>query len=138
MRILGIDYGSKRIGLAVSDETESMAFPYTVLETKKFIENKFNILKEFCKKEDIKQIVVGLPLSFSGKEQSQAVETRAFIDNLKKSVNLPVEFENEVLTTELAKKHLISAAGKKIKEKIDASAAAIILQSFLDRRKKMI
>jgi len=135
MRILGIDYGSKRIGLAISDEEGLLAFPYLTCETEKLKKERYNLLKEICKKESVEKIVIGLPISFSGKEEQQARDTRGFAQDLKEALNLPVEFENEVLTTELAKRHFKGMGYKHVKVKLDASAAAIILQSYLDKKR---
>jgi putative Holliday junction resolvase len=119
MRYLGIDYGRKRIGLALSDKEGKVAFPYSVVSDLKRV-------AVAAKKEGAGKIIIGLPVSFSGKESKQAEETRAFAEKLKKRVKLPIEFENEILSTKIASKTAP-------KGKLDASAAAIILQSYLDR-----
>lgn len=135
MRFLGVDYGSKRIGLAISDEEGLLAFPYLTCETEQLKKGRYRQLKEICKKEKVEKIVIGLPISFSGKEEQQARDVRGFAQDLKEEIDLPVEFENEVLTTELAKRHFKGRGYKNVKVKLDASAAAIILQSYLDKRK---
>src|SRR3989338_11299070 len=96
MRILGIDYGSKRIGLAISDEEGLLAFPYLTLETEQLKKERYNLLKEICKKESVEKIVIGLPISFSGEEEQKARDTRGFPQDPKEGLNLPVEFENEI------------------------------------------
>lgn len=120
MRYLGIDYGEKRIGLALSDEGGKIAMPYGVV-------NYFNKILSILKKEKVGKIVIGLPVGFSGQESAQTLETKKFAEALGKKVKLPIELENEVLSTKIASR--FSA-----KDKIDASSAAVILQSYLDKQ----
>ncbi|MDP1629494.1 MAG: Holliday junction resolvase RuvX [bacterium] len=141
MRILAIDYGQKRIGIAVSDEGGVLAFPlgkFRALSDRWNKEENKAIsreIKEICRTEKIKRIVVGLPLNLSGKETAMTEEVKEFAATLKKIVKKPVFFEKEFLTTKLAEGKLKEAGVKRIKEKIDAAAAAEILQSYLDREK---
>lgn len=128
MRYLGIDYGEQKIGLALSDEQGTIAFPYGVVGG----------LDEVCvaiSKEDVGAVIIGLPLSSAGEEGKQAEETRRFAAKLANRLELQkadgreaviaVEFENELLTTKLAEQHTA-------RDKAHASAAALILQSYLD------
>lgn len=129
MRYCGIDYGSKRIGIAISDPAGRIAFP------KKVIFNRGNPrmreqLKSLLEEEDISRVIVGLPLNLDGSESEESKKVRAFAEDLKKSAPLPVEFENEMLTT-----HMVERAGIK-KEHTDEAAAALILQSYLDKISK--
>ncbi|MDP3778526.1 MAG: Holliday junction resolvase RuvX [bacterium] len=127
MRYLGIDYGTKRIGIAVSDDDGRMAFPAGIIEN----QGNDTAPKEVAKrmvKENIGFVVVGLPVGLDGKETEQSRITRSFIDGLKKLTTVHVETQNEMLTSRMAK-----AAGMQ-DEHIDASSAAIILQSYLDKR----
>ncbi len=126
MRYLGIDYGRKRMGLAISDEEGKIAFPrmqFTIYN----LPHTTKILLDIIKKEGVEKIVVGVPVTFGGKESAQTVEARAFGEKLQKAIQLPVEFENELLTTKMA------VRGGVAKSKVDASSAAIILQSYLDK-----
>ena len=129
MRYLGIDYGSKRIGIAVSDDEGRMAFPVG------FIPNRGKTaIKEIgdrIRKEHINLIVIGMPMGLDGKETEQTHATRLFIAALRNTIQLPIETENEMLTSKMAQ-----ASGMKDGH-IDASSAAIILQSYLDRRNKL-
>lgn len=128
MRYLGIDYGEKRIGVAVSDPGGRMAFPLKIIfnnDKTKLLEQ----LKSLLEEEKISKIVVGLPLSLDGSETEQTKKTRNFVDILKGITSLSTDFENEILTTHMAE----SVVGKK--EHTDAAAAAFILQSYLDRQK---
>lgn len=119
MRYLGIDHGKKRIGLALSDPGGLIAFPHGT------VKNLSEVLR-VIEKEDVESIVIGMPVSFRGRVSYQAQEVKVFAASLRKRVELPIAFENEVLTTKLARQH--TEPGK-----ADASAAAIILQSYLDR-----
>ncbi len=128
MRYLGIDYGAKRIGIALSDDEGRMAFPAGII-----VNNGRGVIKkiiEKIKKERAGAVVVGLPIGLDGKETRQTSATRLFVASLEKAVALPVETENEMLTSRMA-----AASGMK-DDDIDASSAAIILQSYLDKIKK--
>lgn len=121
MRYLGIDYGSKRIGLAVSDEDGIIAFPRATVK-------KASDVVEVARRERIGKVVIGLPKGLRGQETAQTKIVRALAAALEKAVSLPIEFENEVLTTKMAERHSPRKA-------VDASAAALILQSYLDKQK---
>lgn len=124
MRYLAIDYGSKRVGLALSDEGGILAFPYKTVENKDLIK----VLKEVVKKEEVGKIILGLPLNFQMEETEQTQKVIRFKKMLEKNIDVSVEFENELLTTAQAKKSGVPNVY------IDASSAALILQSYLDRR----
>lgn len=124
MRYLGIDYGDKRIGVALSDEEGKFAFPFSTVENgKKAIDE----IKKICSEQGTDRIILGLPLSFGMKETEQTGKVKIFAQKLKKEINLPLEFENEILTSKMA--------GKIGAHKIDESSAALILQGWLDKRK---
>lgn len=124
MKYLGIDYGDKRVGIAVSDPRGKIAFPrITLFHNAGLLKN----LESIVDTEKISKIVVGLPIAWDGNETEQSRKTRIFVEDLKKVVSIPVEFENEIFTT-----HLVERAGIK-KEHTDESAAALILQSYLDK-----
>ncbi len=127
MRYLGIDYGEKRIGIAVSDDEGMMAFPRTTLRNSPAI---LDDIARLCKEEQIEKIVLGVPVSFSGGQSEQAHTTIAFGEKLARYTNMPVVHENEVLSSKMA-----DTLGVK-RENRDQSAAAIILQSWLDRYKQ--
>ncbi len=125
MKYLGIDYGSKRVGLATSDEEGKMAFPYAViLNNEKLIDK----IGEIIKKEKIEKIIIGESTNFKGEPNKIMVEIEKFTEELKEKFKLEVVFEPEFLTSVQAEK----LQGKN--EMTDASAAALILQSYLDRR----
>ena len=119
MKLLGLDHGDKRIGIAVSDETMTFAFPRVVLQN---TEKIFEEIKKICGEENIVKIVVGVPISFSGGKSAQAEKTEKFGKELEAFSGIPVEYENEIFTTKIGQN--------------DASAAALILQSYLDKIRK--
>ncbi|OGD32153.1 hypothetical protein A3C91_03330 [Candidatus Azambacteria bacterium RIFCSPHIGHO2_02_FULL_52_12] len=127
MKYLGIDYGEKRIGIAVSDEEGMMAFPRTTLENSPAV---LDDIAHLCKEENIQKIVLGVPVSFSGGQSEQAGENIAFGEKLEQHAGIPVVHENEVLSSKMA-----DALGVKPEHR-DQSAATIILQSWLDRMRK--
>lgn len=126
MRYLGIDYGEKRVGLAVSDEELKLAFPLSVLD------NSQGLIKEIidvCKTNSVEKIIVGESKDFSGKENKIMEEIKPFVEKLKKATLVSVETHPEFLTSFAAERF----QGKNNMH--DASAAALILQSFLDTLK---
>lgn len=128
MRYLGIDYGKKRIGLAVSDETLAFAFPREILANQSTKQSVRAIL-QFAEQEHIGKIIIGLPLGSAGDDTEQTRNIRAFAALFARESHLPIEFENELLTSRLAR------AGSDKGKPVDASAAALILQSYLDKHK---
>ena len=129
MRYLGIDYGSKRIGIAVSDDEGRMAFPSGIIPNRG--KTAIKEIADRVRKEHVNLIVIGMPMGLNGKETEQTQATRLFITALRNTIQLPIETENEMLTSRMAK-----ASGMKDGH-IDASSAAIILQSYLDKRNKL-
>lgn len=136
MRYLGIDYGEKRIGVALSDEEGKMAFPLIVLNNDlASVKNVDNI----CQEEKVEAIVIGESCDLSGKPNEISKDIEKFEENLKEKLNLPIHFEKEFMTSlhsNIPKtKNIFSARKikKDTKEKNDSSAATLILQRFLDR-----
>jgi len=129
MSILAIDYGEKRIGLAIG-EIGGLAQTLKVLSNSEKVVNK---LGEICKEENIKKILIGLPLDSKGKIGFAAKGVQAFTGKLSREVQLPIEFVDESLTSREALSHTIRA-GKKRKDRknLDSISAAIILQEYLD------
>ncbi|MCF7836099.1 MAG: Holliday junction resolvase RuvX [Candidatus Marinimicrobia bacterium] len=144
-RILGIDYGTKKMGLALSDESVSFAFPFTVIPVTSY-EDVFFLIKKFCDENDVGKIVLGKPEGFKGNSRKILEKINNFKTHLEKKVGLPVVYENEVLTTQQAKRpfKVNQPRGKLSNARIstsntrgvDASAAAIILQSHIDKNSK--
>ena len=131
-RILGVDYGDTRIGLAISDNTKSIAFPYQTVQNK----NTKYVIEFFEKliiKKKIDYFVIGLPIGLNGKDTNQTKKVRLFAESLK-VLNVSIFFQDERLTSVTAKKSLIEENIKTgyMKEKIDERAASIFLQQFID------
>lgn len=122
MKYVGIDFGTKRIGIAVSDKEGTLAFPHAVVENN---ETFFERLRDIVQKEEIEKIVVGMPKALSGKETAMTHQVQKFIERLR-GEGFNVEEENEIFSTKIAEKD----AGKDMR---DASAAALILQQHFDR-----
>lgn len=129
MKKIGIDFGEKRVGIAVSNENGKMAFPHSVIpNNKKLLEKIISMIL----KEEISEIVIGESTNFSGKPNKIMKEVEKFAKALATETKLPIFFEPEFLTSAQAER----IQGKN--KKIDASAAAIILQSYLDKNSDMI
>ena len=123
-RILGIDFGTKRIGLAISDESSQFAFPNGVLEHDKKV---LKVIQEICVRDHVGTVLMGVPIGFSGQETDMTAKARDFGKRLEE-LGIAVVYVNEVLSTKEAYR------GPTAKESIDAAAAAVVLQSFLDRK----
>ena len=131
MRILSIDYGEKRIGLAVCDKKEVLASRFLTLENKS-LEKSIKEIKKIILEENIKKIVVGIPIGFKNKsEQTKIIEK--FIGKLEKNISIPIIKINEIFTSKMAKKNLREAGVKDVKKVIDQEAARIILESYLEK-----
>jgi len=133
MRYLAIDYGTKRTGLAICDAAETIASPLSVLYGQKELLNK---IAEIVKKENVDAIVLGLPLNMSGTESSQTKLARKFAEQLKERLSIPVHLQDERLSSFGAEEKLAPAEftrGKR-KKRIDAVAAAEILDAFLEQK----
>lgn len=128
MRFLGIDYGHKRIGLAISDPSAALAFPHSTIQTS---EHSPDEIADLCKKELINGIVIGDSKNFKGEDNTIMKEARLFAELLKVKTGLPVSFEPEIMSTIQAER--LQGRADAQKNTIDASAAAVVLQSFLDR-----
>ncbi len=127
MRYLGIDYGSGKVGLALSDEAGSMGFPKeTVRNDVKLIE----YVRTLAAKEDVGAVVIGESRMLDGTENPIAAKARAFGAQLSEESGLPVYYESEVLTTQEARR---APDGTRGSGDVDASAAALILTSYLSR-----
>lgn len=127
MRYLGIDYGTKRIGLALSDEAGTMGFPHAIVPAgKELLDHVLNLISE----RDVGAVVIGESLNFSGEENPLAHDIHAFSAQIEKSISIPIFFESEMFTTQEARR--IPTGERTITNKhVDDSAAALILTSFL-------
>ena len=128
MRYLGIDYGRARVGIAVSDDEGKIAFPKSVLKNTG-VSALADVIARLAKAERAFEIVMGLPRAIPGMDASLRDEIQNLADIIKKQYQIPVSFQDELFTTRMAEEHS--------EKNTDASAAALILQSFLDRRNKV-
>lgn len=141
-RVVGLDFGMARIGVAVSDETKIIAAPLLTLQTEKKTEQTIAKLLHEIKKHqemyryEIEELVIGLPLLMSGKKGFLADEVNHFVDFLKQAVTFPVILWDERLTSVQAERSLREGtlSRKKRAQKVDSVAAVIILQNYLDFR----
>ena len=136
MRCLGLDLGSKTLGIAISDRTNFIASVYkTIFFKDEDYSSLIEPLKEIVKNEDIGTIVLGLPKNMNNSLGTRALITLEFKEMIEKELNLPVVMEDERLTSVISNNILISAniSRNKRKKKVDGMAAEIILQSYLDK-----
>jgi putative Holliday junction resolvase len=126
VKVLALDYGAARTGVAVSDATGTIARPIGVVE-RAATSDGLARLSEFVREHDAERVVVGLPLTLRGEVGAQAIETEAFVEALRGILSIPVETYDERFTTTLA-----AGAGGAAQE--DARAAAHLLESYLRRK----
>ncbi len=130
-RVMGVDYGTKRIGVALSDGLRVAAHPYAVIEARGAVAR----LVEIIEAEDVAHVVVGLPTGLGGNEGASATGARALADELRKLIGVPVSMADERFTSKIAERALLEgdvSRGDR-KERIDKVAAAVMLQAVLDR-----
>ncbi len=137
MRYLGLDLGTKTIGLAISDKTALIATSYSVLHHDNNPNSCLDDLINIINKEQIDALVLGLPKNMNNTLGDRAKETLKFKEFLESNISIPIYLEDERLTTKSAEYYLIegNTSRKKRKKIIDKVAATIILQSFLDQRR---
>ncbi|MCF0175052.1 MAG: Holliday junction resolvase RuvX [Bacteroidales bacterium] len=136
-RLLGIDFGRKRVGLAQSDPLGIFASPLETVPTAKIID----YLKTYIEKEPVKMFVVGYPVNMNGAPSEAAADVQGFLTRLKKNFpEIPVTLEDERFTSVLAHKAMIDggmkASDRRNKMNVDKISASIILQSYMDRVKE--
>ena len=133
-RILGLDYGDSRIGLALSDPNKIIASPFRTIKNKGFDKTKKEIF-DIIRENKVELIVLGLPVSMSGTETNQTKKVRKFQIFIQ-DFDIPVEMQDERLSSFTAKKSLIQQKIKTGHNKhlIDSTAAAIFLQQYLDSK----
>jgi len=136
MRILAIDHGTKRMGVAVSDELGMIAQPLEFIAAEPFA--KFlDRLKEILREKQVELILVGMPRNMDGSYGPAALKVQEFVAVLKDAVAIPIKTLDERLTSVQAHRFLTEAEvrGRRRREKVDKSAAAVLLQSYLDGRR---
>ena len=136
-RSLGIDYGTRRIGLAISDPSGTISTPLSTLTRRAGKRPPVAAIAALVVEHEVGTIVIGLPLSLEGNETDWTAEVRAFGAKLAERTGVPVIYIDERLTSVVAEKTVRSLGLKRSqresKERVDATAARLILQTFLDR-----
>lgn len=138
MKIMGLDVGTRRIGVAVCDGEELLAVPYATIQQGEDAQSSIEKICEIIKQEGIEQVVVGIPFSLNGTLGPQGQDTSDFVEMLDAKAGVPIIRVDERLTTVQAERMLRSAgySGPALRERLDAAAAVIILDGHLDRRKR--
>ena len=136
-RILGLDHGDRRIGLALSDPLQIIAKPFETIDLK-FSKNIFDLLNSIIKEQNVEKIIVGYPITLKNKFSIQTKKVLKFVELLKKNVQIEVKLYDERLTSQIAQKSLIMQEVKTghNKEDVDKTAAAVFLQNYLDENNK--
>jgi putative Holliday junction resolvase len=137
-RILGVDYGERRIGLAVSDVTGTIANPLPTILRRRGKRPPVARIAETARELGVERIVVGLPLTSEGEEDEWTREVRDFGEKLASRTGLPVDYIDERFTSARAERTLrelgLKSSKRREKGLVDATAAVLILQAYLDRR----
>jgi putative Holliday junction resolvase len=133
MRILALDHGTKRIGVAVSDETKTIAQPLEYIPAEPYADFLERLKKLLIEKE-VELILIGMPRNMNGTYGPAAEKVNAFVSALKTTITIPIKLWDERLTSTIANRILIQGNVRRgeRKEKVDKMAAAILLQSYLD------
>jgi putative Holliday junction resolvase len=134
-RILALDYGARRIGIALTDPTRTIASPVTTLKRRPGKRPPWTELARIVEEQEVTEFVVGLPLDLSGDEGEWAAEVRAFGEQLDRRFGLPIHWVDERLSSVMAERAVrgigLKRGEREQKERVDAAAAAIILQAYL-------
>ncbi|MDP9379758.1 MAG: Holliday junction resolvase RuvX [Chloroflexota bacterium] len=133
MVMMGLDPGGRRIGVALSDPTGLLASAYTVLR-RTTLERDLEALARIAREQGVECVVIGLPLHLSGREGEESERAREFAARVEETLGLPVELVDERLSSVEAERQLAAAGVRRDrwKEKLDAIAAAVVLQGYLD------
>ncbi|MBE5745831.1 MAG: Holliday junction resolvase RuvX [Clostridiales bacterium] len=135
MKVMGLDYGKARIGIALSDVMGFLATPFTTLKRTNLTED-ISFLKKIILENSVKTVVIGLPLEMSGNKGSIAIETQEFAKLLSNEAEVEIVFVDERLSSIEAEEQLklTIKSWEKRKQLLDQVAASIILQGYLDRK----
>ncbi len=135
-RVLGIDYGEARIGVAITDEMQVIVSPLEVIHTKKV--DPVMRIKEIVAEKDVREIVLGMPYLLSGREGRLAEEVKKFKERLEKILTVPVTLYDERFTSKIAERELRSRGIKpsRNKAKVDLFAAGILLEDYLEYKRR--
>jgi putative Holliday junction resolvase len=135
--VLGVDYGERRIGLALSDPTRTLATPLTTLTYRRGKRIPVKEIERIARDAQVERIVIGLPLDLTGAETERCATVRSLGRSLADRLSVPVEYIDERFTSVEAEQLVRSSGLRKVererKERVDAAAAALILQSWLDQ-----
>ena len=133
MKLLGLDWGSKRIGIAISTNSTGIALPLRTLSRTSWT-NDVSTIKNIIETHNVSMIIIGLPLLLSGKLGQQALDIKNAVTNLQTEIEIPINLFDERLTSQQSYKILKETQTKnsKIDEKIDEVSACLILQSYID------
>lgn len=139
MRVLGIDYGERRIGLALSDPTGTIATPLPTLRKRRGKRPPYGEIESIAEESEVEAVVMGLPLSPGGSETEWTATVRGVGDAIERRLEVPVHYVDERMTSARAERTVRKRMGlpkkeRERKERVDAAAAVLILQSWLDRR----
>jgi len=135
VRIIGLDHGGRRIGVAIGDDETGMAFARPAIRRRN-LERDLALVGELCTGEDASLVVIGLPLNMDGSEGEQAAEVRGFGERLSR-IGLEVAYEDERLTSWEAAERMASGGHRASRAggELDSAAARLILQQYLDARR---
>ncbi len=136
MRVLGIDYGQARVGLAMSDPEGRMVFPRPAIK-KTTRDALFAALVSLVEAENVEAVVVGLPLTLDGGDSLTTRQARNFAESLARRINAPVHLMDERLSSAEAEEQLKEAGlcSRKMKSRLDSQAATLILESWLNQNR---
>ena len=134
-RTIGIDYGERRVGVAISDPLGSIALGVCTLQVTG-MNNAVNQVAEICKEKEAEAVVVGMPLNMNGSVGEMAEKVEKFIDKLGKKIEIPIITSDERLSSAMVERTLLDADMSRNKRKgvIDKLAAQVILQGYLDQK----
>ena len=138
-RILGVDYGTRRVGLAISDPLGMLATPLSV-ETVRTMDEAVGVVCRVARERRVERCVVGIPINMDGTRGPMAIEAAQFADQVRAASGLPVDLTDERLSTSMVERVLLDAdlsRGRR-KEVRDKLAAQVILQGYLDAREGML
>lgn len=133
---MGIDFGEKRVGVAVSDPTGTLASPVTTLTRRRGKRPPLRQLSELAREREVQRVVMGLPLTLAGEEDDWCREIRTVGDALSERTGLPVLYVDERFSSTVANRAIrssgLSRSEREDKARVDAGAAAVILQAYLE------
>jgi putative holliday junction resolvase len=138
-RTMAFDYGERRIGIAVSDPTRTIASPLTTLQRRAGKRPPWPEIGRLIAEQEVDEAVVGLPLNLAGEESEWTAEVRRFGDDLARRTGLSVAWIDERMTSVMAERTVrgmgLKKSDREQKERVDATAAAVILEAWLNRRR---